>query len=64
VKLQVERVLAERDFIAGPRYSIADVFALSALDFGVRFNGFELAPELVHLGRWHRTVSSRPSAAA
>jgi glutathione S-transferase len=59
-----DRVLAEREFIAGPRYSMADVFALSALDFGMRFNGFSVAPEWVNLARWHRSVSARPSAAA
>ena len=60
----LDGVLAEREFIAGARYTIADVFALSALDFGIRHMAFELAPELTNVARWHRSVSSRPSARA
>ena len=60
----LDRSLGEREFLAGARYSMADAFALSAIDFGVRYAGFELDPELAHLARWHRAVSARPSAKA
>ncbi|HTO09836.1 MAG TPA: glutathione S-transferase family protein [Myxococcota bacterium] len=55
--------LAKRPFIAGPSYSIADVTALCAIDFG-RF--IEVTPDasLAHLARWHAAVSARPSAGA
>jgi glutathione S-transferase len=60
----LDRELAEREFIAGPDYTIADVFALSAVDFGIASNGYEIAPDQPHLARWHGTVSARPSASA
>jgi glutathione S-transferase len=56
--------LAGRSFIAGDRYSIADAFALSALDFGIAYVGFEIPKKREHLARWHREVSARPSARA
>lgn len=59
-----DRQLGERDFMAGPAYSMADVFALSAIDFGVRHVGFSLDPAWNHLHRWHDAVSTRPSASA
>lgn len=60
----LDRLLQEREFITGERYTIADVFALSALDYGMRYHGFEIAPERKGLARWHRAVSERPSARA
>ncbi len=56
--------LAGRRFMAGERYSIADAFALSALDFGIAYVGFEIPEKREHLRRWHREVSARPSAGA
>ncbi len=56
--------LAGREFVAGSRYTIADVFALSALDFGVAYMSYEITTELPDLARWHEAVSSRPSAKA
>ena len=57
--------LAERRFIAGDPNSIADAFALSALDFGIAYvGGFEIPEKRTHLLRWHRAVSTRPSARA
>jgi len=59
-----DRQLGEREFMAGPSYSVADVVALSALDFGLRHVGFRLDPAWTHLRRWHGAVSARPSAVA
>ncbi len=60
----LDRELGEHEFIAGERYSIADVFALSALDFGIQHKGFAIPAEWENLARWHRAVSQRPSAGA
>jgi glutathione S-transferase len=38
--------------------------ALSALDFGIAYVGFEIPEKREHLARWHREVSARPSARA
>jgi len=55
--------LGSRPFIAGDRYTIADITALCALDFG-RVVDIRIAPEQKNLLRWYESVSSRPSAKA
>jgi glutathione S-transferase len=55
--------LAARPFVAGDRYTIADITALCGVDFG-RPTGIRIAPEWKHLQRWHEAVSARPSARA
>jgi glutathione S-transferase len=55
--------LAKRRFVAGDRYTIADITALVGIDFG-RVSDIRIAPELSNLARWHQEVSSRPSAKA
>jgi uncharacterized protein involved in exopolysaccharide biosynthesis len=59
----LDKELANREFIAGSRYSIADITALVGIDFG-RTTGIKIAPELKNLTRWHQAVSGRPSAKA
>jgi glutathione S-transferase len=59
----LDRELAERPFVAGPRFTIADITLLCAVDFG-RVVDLRIAPEQKHLARWHEAVSARPSAAA
>ena len=60
----LDDALAETEFIAGDLYTIADVFALSALDFGIAYVDYEIPAKREHLARWHRVVSARPSAKA
>jgi len=55
--------LADRPFIAGDRLSMADICALTSVDFAA-FIGLELPEDAAHLRRWHREVSARPSAGA
>jgi glutathione S-transferase len=55
--------LANRQFIAGDRYSIADITALIAIDFG-KVSKIGVLPEQKNLARWHAEVSARPSAKA
>jgi glutathione S-transferase len=55
--------LASRPFVAGDRYTIADITALVAIDFG-RVVDVRIAPEQAKLRRWHDAVSARPSAKA
>jgi glutathione S-transferase len=59
----LDRELAGRPFMAGERYTIADVTALCAIDFG-RVVEIRIAPDQKHLARWHEAVSARPSAKA
>lgn len=59
----LDEVLADREFIAGPRYTIADITALCGIDFG-RVTGIRIQPEQTNLARWYAAVSARPSAKA
>ncbi len=59
----LDRVLAGQRFLAGDRFSIADITALVGIDFG-RVVKLRPAPEQKNLLRWHAEVSARPSARA
>ena len=55
--------LADREFIAGDTYSLADITGLIACDF-LRLARVPIAPEQTHLSRWHAALQARPSATA
>jgi glutathione S-transferase len=55
--------IAGREFISSQQYSMADIVALTTIDFG-QFIGIEIPEDLERLRDWHKRVSSRPSAAA
>ncbi|MDP7546366.1 MAG: glutathione binding-like protein [Alphaproteobacteria bacterium] len=55
--------MAEREFIAGDRYSMADINALCGVDFA-RVIGLKVGDDRPNLARWHAAVSARPSATA
>ena len=59
----LDDVLADREYIAGERFTVADIVALCAVDFG-RVSKIKLQPDQKHLARWHEHVSARPSAKA
>ncbi len=59
----VDEALSERPFIAGERFTIADITGLVALDFAKPAR-IAIPEELVHLNRWHAALKARPSAAA
>lgn len=52
-----------REFLAGSRYSMADIVLLCGLDFA-HFIGLDIPAECTALRSWHERVSARPSAAA
>jgi glutathione S-transferase len=60
----MDRELNGHQFVAGDRFTIADITALVAIDIGGRLADIKIASELTNLARWHKAVSSRPSAAA
>lgn len=60
----LDRQLAQREFIAGDAYTVADISALTTLDFAAAFNELVHDPGLENLSRWHASVSARPSASA
>ena len=55
--------LGEVPFIAGERYSAADITALVTVDFAKALE-LSVAADHTALKRWYESVSSRPSAAA
>ncbi len=60
----LDSILAQRPFIAGERYTIADITAQVAIDVGLNMAGLKLLDGVRHVKRWHDAVSSRPSAKA
>ncbi|WP_158816746.1 glutathione S-transferase family protein [Methylocapsa sp. S129] len=59
----IDRELGSREFIAGDRFSVADISGLVALDFA-RTARIAIPEELHQLRRWHQALSARPSAKA
>jgi len=59
----LDRELANREYVATDHYTMADIVALTTLDFA-QFIGIELPSECSHLSKWYAVVSSRASAAA
>ncbi|HSF01760.1 MAG TPA: glutathione S-transferase family protein [Solirubrobacterales bacterium] len=59
----LDQELASREFVAGDRYTIADITALCGIDFG-RITKTSIQPGQKNLERWHERVSARPSAKA
>jgi len=57
----LDEELGSRRYIAGDKYTIADITALVAVDF-MKPARIELPSGLGNLARWHEEVSSRPSA--
>lgn len=55
--------LANRPFVAGDNYSVADITALVAVDF-MKPAKIDRPSGLTHLARWHTAVAARPSATA
>ena len=58
-----DRSLENSEFLAGDRYSMADILLLTTVDFAT-FIGSGPGPENGALLRWHEAVSARPSAGA
>jgi glutathione S-transferase len=60
----LEEELANRSYMAGERFTVADITAMCAIDFG-RVSDIRIKAEThPHLAAWHQRVSSRPSAKA
>ena len=60
---RIERQLADNRFIAGPRFSVADITALCIVDFATRGAKVGLPEDHTNARRWHAEVSARPSVA-
>jgi glutathione S-transferase len=58
-----DRRLAESEFIAADRITVADIVAAISIDFA-RMARFRPPEELAHLGRWYAAMMARPAAQA
>ena len=59
----LDRQLEGRRFIAGDRFTVADIILFCALEFGAGV-GQPIDPELKNVSAWRERVASRPSAQA
>jgi glutathione S-transferase len=57
----LDHELADREFVAAKFYSMADIIALTTIDFA-KFVGMDMPSDANNLQAWHARVSSRPSA--
>jgi glutathione S-transferase len=57
----LDPLLAGKDWIAGDRFTMADIILYCALDFG-RGVGQSVPPELVTVSHWFDRVGARPAA--
>jgi glutathione S-transferase len=59
----LDRELEQRQFVAGDKFSVADITGLVSFDF-MKPAKLAVPDALSHLKRWHAEVSARPSASA
>jgi glutathione S-transferase len=59
----LDRELAKREFVAGDRYTVADITTQVALDF-MKPARLPVPEGAANIKRWHSAVSARPSAKA
>jgi glutathione S-transferase len=59
----LDRELKDRMFVAGDRFSVADITTLVSVDF-MKAAKLALLEDLASLRRWHRQVATRPGASA
>ena len=60
----IETELANRTYFAGDRFSVADITAMCAIDFGKVSDIRIQAATHPNLAAWHKRVSERPSSMA
>jgi glutathione S-transferase len=58
-----EDQLKDKQFVAGDRFTVADITTLCSIDFA-KFIGLQVPSDCPSVERWYREVSSRPAAGA
>jgi glutathione S-transferase len=61
---RMDQELDGHEFVAADRFTIADITALVAIDFGSLLANIQIASRFAHLTRWRAMVSDRASAKA
>ena len=57
---RMNNVLESQTYLAGDRYSMADITAAIAIDFATAMVDLKPGKELANLWTWHKRVTSRP----
>jgi len=57
----LDKDLGKSEFIAGDRFTIADITAICSIDFAAAVSDIHIQDGQDNLKRWHAAVSSRPS---
>jgi glutathione S-transferase len=60
---RIEKQLSNNAYVAGDRFTFADITNLCAIDFAT-FAGMTIPDDCPSVVRWHKAVSARPSAIA
>ena len=58
---RLDQEFSSNNFVAGDRFTIADITLISAIDFASEMVDLKPDQDLKNLYRWHDKVSSRPS---
>ena len=59
---RLDREFASSEYVAGKRYTVADITLLSAIDFASSMVDLTPDASLKNLHRWHKEINSRPSS--
>lgn len=62
--VRLDEYLANHRYVVGEYFTVADITALCAIDFGTWASRVPVPENLSYLRRWHSEVSARPSAMA
>lgn len=58
---RLDKEFADNDYVAGSRFTIADITLITGIDFATTLVGLKPDESLSNLWRWHALVSSRDS---
>jgi glutathione S-transferase len=58
---RLDKEFAHSEYVAGARFTIADITLITAIDFARTLVGLKPDESLTNLWRWHALVSSRNS---
>jgi glutathione S-transferase len=61
---RIDRHLADREFLAAGRFTMADIMAFTSIDFGKPTNTRIDPAAQPHLKRWYDAIAARPSTKA
>ena len=59
---RLDREFVSSEYVAGNRYTVADITLLSAIDFASSMVDLKPSESLKNLNRWHKQINSRPSS--